>query len=222
MGLVVCNATSQDIHCQGKGSALSSLKLPMKVWYLWLPLHPCASSLDAQVLAGLTGSHSWQPQQGTRPGSKANTQFGYTTFIKCFGKFTHHSWDFQGLPNICLMFKHVFTYRRLCAEHLIPTKDFFWPIWNMLLSPQLWNTAFWSHKSCNSPSHPIPSRMTGWATASQGSGDGCPVGAAQAGMPCRGPAWEGGGTCCSCQERMGVCNLPGFIFVFLTETALLV
>lgn len=155
MGLVVCNATAQDIHCQDKGSALSSLKLPVKVWYLWLPLHPCASSLDAQVLAGLTGSHSWQPQQGTRPGSKANTQFGYTTFIKCFGKFTHHSWDFQGLPNICLMFKHVFTYQRLCAEHLIPTKDFCWPIWNMLLSLQLWNTAFWSHKSCNSPSHPI-------------------------------------------------------------------
>lgn len=133
---------------------------------------------------------------------------------------TGASGDFQGLPNICLTFKHIFTYQSSCADHLIQTKDLCWPVWNALLSPQLWNTAFWSRKSCKSPSHPIrKDRMSNNLLQQQWW---LPCQAAQAGMPCTGPAWEGGGASCSCQERMGVCNLPGFIFVFLTETALLV
>lgn len=65
----MCNATAQGTHCQGKGSALLSLRLPVKVLCLWL--HHCPSSLDVQVWAGLTVSHPWQPQQGMGAGSKA-------------------------------------------------------------------------------------------------------------------------------------------------------
>jgi len=57
--------------------------------------------------------------------AKPNTQFGETTFIERSGNITHQGWIFQGLPNTCLMFRHIITSENFCAEHLMPTKDLF-------------------------------------------------------------------------------------------------
>lgn len=94
--MVVCNATAQDTHCQGKGSTVSNLRLPMKVLCLWLLLHHYTSSLDAQVLARLTSSHSWQPQKGVRPGSKASHSVWLDSLHQVFWKIHTTQLRFSG------------------------------------------------------------------------------------------------------------------------------